>query len=1712
MAPQDTYFDDDDDTCPLCIEDFDLSDRNFRPCPCGYQICQFCFNNIRTNMNGLCPACRRPYNEATIEYKVVTPEEYAEFRANVAKSQKKRAAEQRQKEAQKREAENHSRKNLVGVRVVQKNLVYVTGLQPTVKEEELLKTLRKPEFFGQYGSIQKISISNRRGTDGHNQSLGVYVTFEKQEDAHKCIQAVNGSMNGDRVLRAQLGTTKYCSAWLRHEVCSNRQCMFLHELAEEEDSYTRQDLSSINGINAQKPIHGPGPSRSASRQQSHPSPAPTVAQPMVRSSSKDGSDNGDAPALPPSANWARSQVRSRRGSHATSGAAPSPAISNALPVTAESAVEDAVADTPAPGPSRQAPPAPQASAPTPAPAPAPTPAPAKSKPAKTPVAKAKSKPQDALQSLLKALNGCSLAFPKLPGDQPQDPLKFAPAFDPLGGVRRRALREAEDASSAGDQQPASIREPSEGEPESSGSLALGGEPEDRDLARDNHGFDHRRAAQPPIQRGSGDGFFGQAVGSGLSTSTGNLGSAGAGSRTMTPQQHPFMRPPYDHLPSSLFQGQGQGHNRQGSRFSFANDNRDAATSSTSVKLAANPRIMAQQSSMMPSTFHNQPGSQYYASSMPGPPPGLKSTGTPPGMFGQHGFGSGAFGVAQKENDNIMQLINRNRGAGAQAHDAGKLDLADPSILQARMQSQQQQHLQQQSGAGLGQGVFGGQSQDDELPSLEEFTPSVDALVADEPIDINIRQPPGGFESFGRVGTPSLPPGLHIPSVYPSPVVSHSSFQTQGMGLQTPPGTTLKPIAKPTTSAASSPLIGKKVLTPSTAEANKKMIKTMAAESGLSKDIAKSSKSQKVLQLQDEDFPALNSPKPQPAVLSVASPKPTAKGTPAPKKTAAERAADRAEKLAEKAEKAEKKATEKAAEKAEKAAERTEKAKEKNKGKEKEKERNVVVTVPTPARASTPASTPAHATATSPTKAEATKPAPQTTEKSSSAPPDKKLDKRPVPGILNIAAATKVSSIRNIDTHSSATEKSATDKDSAFPALPTPTPVSVSSPMTRTGPKTLRLVSTPKTEVPPPVLGHASSVLGPSARVAASSSVRPETPVSEMISDNASIISASISASRASSPPPPSKIGSAPVRTTTKSQQRKQRKEVLKKESAVIAAQPVKVEPEVEIGPIIGRKKKQKKEKEKPATARASTPAATNSESPSTPQAPPAKEEKESKEMKETKEVKEVQEESSTYRSTANETTTLTGEPPMSNRYGERNSKSSDGSHASDPSSSSIPRTVPSPAAIFQSLLEDHELYDDDPEKMAFFRPSSTQTDKWRNEIHHNGLWELTAKNGMTPTKNIITEEDQATLHTGKPIHKIVDGIRIMITANGDCVRNLAPQEEERYIKLQERIAEAASSPAAFVSSRHEAGSGFSLIKGRAVPNGTPSYFPQVPGAYPSDPVNKIQREEAIYYINQYVLPRLNLNSRDMSFPTAMSNWTATTTASEGTAFQTAAANLHSMAPWLYSGVNGTGSGHGGSGASGSSPHDVDAAAPELSYPGPVGAFADSPTSHNGPRGSGDSLASYLELPTIPGLHPADTDPSHVSARCGNGGAAGMGASSGPFGNVPLMSVEEAEQALAAARKEFDKVEKSFNQYVKKNRRLLLSSLNAITAVDGIALVAMAVTIARVLRGLSMVSEAGFAAVWMAVVLVEGLVSLVVRWGVFVVEGVCEMLDWVGADF
>lgn len=247
VALNDDYLNEEEEVCPLCVEEMDSSDKRFKPCPCGYQICQFCYNNIRQNpeLNGRCPACRRKYDDESVQYIELTPEEVKAENARKIIRDKER----KQREKERKEQENASRKHLAGMRVIQKNLVYVVGLNPPIPPEELHSALRSEKYFGQYGKILKVVVNkrNQNANSIGNNGYGIYVTFVRREDADKCIRAIDGSIMDSRIIRAAYGTTKYCSSYLRGLPCPNPNCMFLHEPGEEADSYTRQDMSTHQG-------------------------------------------------------------------------------------------------------------------------------------------------------------------------------------------------------------------------------------------------------------------------------------------------------------------------------------------------------------------------------------------------------------------------------------------------------------------------------------------------------------------------------------------------------------------------------------------------------------------------------------------------------------------------------------------------------------------------------------------------------------------------------------------------------------------------------------------------------------------------------------------------------------------------------------------------------------------------------------------------------------------------------------------------------------------------------------------------------------------------------------------------------------------------------------------------------------------------------------------------------------------------------------------------------------------------------------------------------------------------------------------------------------------------------------------------------------------------------------------------------------------------
>lgn len=135
------------------------------------------------------------------------------------------------------------RKNLHNFRVVQRNLVYVIGLPLSASNEDLL---RKAEYFGQYGKINKVVV--HRNNSISQTTVSAYVTFAFKEDAKAAIQALDGVWMEGHPLRASFGTTKYCNNFIRNMSCSNPECVYLHELGDEDDRFTKEEIqvSTIN--------------------------------------------------------------------------------------------------------------------------------------------------------------------------------------------------------------------------------------------------------------------------------------------------------------------------------------------------------------------------------------------------------------------------------------------------------------------------------------------------------------------------------------------------------------------------------------------------------------------------------------------------------------------------------------------------------------------------------------------------------------------------------------------------------------------------------------------------------------------------------------------------------------------------------------------------------------------------------------------------------------------------------------------------------------------------------------------------------------------------------------------------------------------------------------------------------------------------------------------------------------------------------------------------------------------------------------------------------------------------------------------------------------------------------------------------------------------------------------------------------------------------
>ena len=124
-------------------------------------------------------------------------------------------------------------KELSKQRIIQKNLVHFQGFPDRLYSKELLSS---QEYFGQYGLISKIILTNKMDKKSNKKSNSAYITFSTFEQAAYAILSVDSIKIDNQLVRAFFGTTKYCNHFLNNFKCFNSEkCMFLHYLVDKSD-------------------------------------------------------------------------------------------------------------------------------------------------------------------------------------------------------------------------------------------------------------------------------------------------------------------------------------------------------------------------------------------------------------------------------------------------------------------------------------------------------------------------------------------------------------------------------------------------------------------------------------------------------------------------------------------------------------------------------------------------------------------------------------------------------------------------------------------------------------------------------------------------------------------------------------------------------------------------------------------------------------------------------------------------------------------------------------------------------------------------------------------------------------------------------------------------------------------------------------------------------------------------------------------------------------------------------------------------------------------------------------------------------------------------------------------------------------------------------------------------------------------------------------
>ena len=138
---------------------------------------------------------------------------------------------------------------LIQSRIITKNLVYIIGLSSDlIKIDQKLKSY---EYFGQYGKIIKLVINKNKtyNSNGPNgPSYTCFITYSTEAESSLAILSMDNYTFDNHEIKANYGTTKYCLNFLRNSNCTNKDCIYLHKLADKRDIVSRDQMNSDKDI------------------------------------------------------------------------------------------------------------------------------------------------------------------------------------------------------------------------------------------------------------------------------------------------------------------------------------------------------------------------------------------------------------------------------------------------------------------------------------------------------------------------------------------------------------------------------------------------------------------------------------------------------------------------------------------------------------------------------------------------------------------------------------------------------------------------------------------------------------------------------------------------------------------------------------------------------------------------------------------------------------------------------------------------------------------------------------------------------------------------------------------------------------------------------------------------------------------------------------------------------------------------------------------------------------------------------------------------------------------------------------------------------------------------------------------------------------------------------------------------------------------------